>query len=187
MVRIITPNECKVQSSKCKVTLRLLCTLHFALCTFLIQNGLKLVNAALPIQCFGKGAGGQTHAAGFGAVGAHLADGVRERGGVIWRHKQPGDAMLHNFFGRARAGGDDWHTARVCLGNNKTKARAGAGGQHKHIRRAQQPGQRSTLEAACTALGLLEGRPAHYAPLLDAFSGWVAQVAARAAAGSRPR
>ena len=55
------------------------------------------------------------------------------------------------------------------------------------IRRAQQPGQRSTLEAACTALGLLEGRPAHYAPLLDAFSGWVSQVAARAMAGSRPR
>lgn len=54
------------------------------------------------------------------------------------------------------------------------------------IRRAQQPGQRSTLEAACTALGLLEGRPAHYAPLLDAFSGWVSQVAARAMAGSRP-
>ena len=55
------------------------------------------------------------------------------------------------------------------------------------IRRAQHAAQRSTLEAACAALGLLEGRPAHYAPLLDAFSGWVAQVAARAAAGSRPR
>jgi DTW domain-containing protein len=55
------------------------------------------------------------------------------------------------------------------------------------IRRARQPAQRSTLEAACAALGLLEGRPAHYAPLLDAFSGWVAQVAARAVAGSRPR
>jgi DTW domain-containing protein YfiP len=51
------------------------------------------------------------------------------------------------------------------------------------IRRAQQPGQRSTLEAACAALGLLEGRPAHYLPLLEAFSGWVAEVAARAAAG----
>jgi DTW domain-containing protein YfiP len=51
------------------------------------------------------------------------------------------------------------------------------------IRRAQHAAQRSTLEAACAALGLLEGRPAHYAPLLDAFSGWVAQVAARAAAG----
>ncbi len=51
------------------------------------------------------------------------------------------------------------------------------------IRRAQQAAQRSTLEAACAALGLLEARPAHYAPLLEAFSGWVADVAARAAAG----
>jgi DTW domain-containing protein len=49
------------------------------------------------------------------------------------------------------------------------------------IRRAQQPQhQRSTLEAACLALGQLEGRPGHYAPLLQAFSGWVAEVAARA-------
>ena len=53
------------------------------------------------------------------------------------------------------------------------------------IRRAQHPAQRSTLEAACAALGLLEARPAHYAPLLDAFSGWVAGVAARADAGRR--
>lgn len=51
------------------------------------------------------------------------------------------------------------------------------------IRRAQQPAQRSTLEAACAALGLLEDRPAHYAPLLAAFSGWVDAVAARAEAG----
>lgn len=49
------------------------------------------------------------------------------------------------------------------------------------IRRAHRPGQRSTLEAACAALGLLEGRTAHYAPLLDAFSAWVAAEAARAA------
>jgi DTW domain-containing protein YfiP len=41
------------------------------------------------------------------------------------------------------------------------------------IRRAQGVDQRSTLEAACLALGLLEGRPTHYAPLLQAFSGWV--------------
>jgi len=54
------------------------------------------------------------------------------------------------------------------------------------IRRAQQAAQRSTLEAACAALGLLEARPAHYAPLLEAFSGWVAEVAARADAGRRP-
>ncbi|MDH4392718.1 MAG: DTW domain-containing protein [Aquabacterium sp.] len=60
------------------------------------------------------------------------------------------------------------------------------------IRRAHQPAQRSTLEAACAALGLLEDRPVHYAPLLDAFSAWVAQLAARAEAGrglsaARPR
>jgi len=41
------------------------------------------------------------------------------------------------------------------------------------IRKAQLPEQRSTLEAACLALGQLEGRPAHYAPLLQAFDGWV--------------
>lgn len=50
------------------------------------------------------------------------------------------------------------------------------------IRRAHQPAQRSTLEAACLALGLLEDRPAHYAPMLDAFSGWVAAMAAQAGA-----
>lgn len=53
------------------------------------------------------------------------------------------------------------------------------------IRRAHRPGQRSTLEAACLALGLLEGRPAHYAPLLDAFAAWVAAEQARAQ-GSGP-
>ena len=41
------------------------------------------------------------------------------------------------------------------------------------IRKAQQADQRSTLEAACLALGALEQRPAHYAPLLLAFSNWV--------------
>lgn len=51
------------------------------------------------------------------------------------------------------------------------------------IRRARRPQQRSTLEAACLALGWLEGRPAHYAPLLDAFSAWVAVEQARAARG----
>ena len=40
-------------------------------------------------------------------------------------------------------------------------------------RKAQRPEQRSTLEAACLALGALEGRPAHYAPLLRAFESWV--------------
>jgi DTW domain-containing protein len=53
------------------------------------------------------------------------------------------------------------------------------------IRRAHQPAQRSTLEAACAALGLLEGRMAHYIPLLDGFSAWVAQLAAEAEAGRR--
>ena len=41
------------------------------------------------------------------------------------------------------------------------------------IRKAQQPDQRSTLEAACLALAALEQRPAHYEPLLQAFSNWV--------------
>lgn len=53
------------------------------------------------------------------------------------------------------------------------------------IRRAQRPGQRSTLEAACLALGGLEDRPAHYAPLLDGFGAWVAAEQARAAGGRR--
>ena len=48
------------------------------------------------------------------------------------------------------------------------------------IRKAQRPGQRSTREATCRALGQLEGRPAHYAPLLQAFDGWVAAQAAQA-------
>ncbi len=41
------------------------------------------------------------------------------------------------------------------------------------VRKAQRPGQRSTLEATCLALGALEARPAHYAPLLQGFAGWV--------------
>ena len=51
------------------------------------------------------------------------------------------------------------------------------------IRQAHHPAQRSTLEAACAALALLEDRPSHYAPLLQAFSAWVANLAAQAAAG----
>jgi DTW domain-containing protein len=47
------------------------------------------------------------------------------------------------------------------------------------IRRAQRPGQRSTLEAACLALGKIENRTAHYAPLLQAFEGWADQQAHR--------
>ena len=46
---------------------------------------------------------------------------------------------------------------------------------------------RSTHDAACAALALLEGRPAHYAPLLDAFSGWVADELARAEHGRASR
>jgi DTW domain-containing protein YfiP len=55
------------------------------------------------------------------------------------------------------------------------------------IRRAQRPEQRSTLEAACLALGHLEGDPARYAPLLAAFEGWVAEQARWAAPGRRQR
>ena len=48
------------------------------------------------------------------------------------------------------------------------------------IRAAPRPqAQRSTLEAACLALGALEQRPQHYTALLSAFSGWVETVAAR--------
>lgn len=42
------------------------------------------------------------------------------------------------------------------------------------VRKARRADQRSTLEAACLALGALEGRVEHYAPLLEAFDGWVA-------------
>ncbi len=48
------------------------------------------------------------------------------------------------------------------------------------IRQAQAPDQRSTLEAACLALGGLESQAARYAPLLAAFDGWVAAHAALA-------
>ena len=54
------------------------------------------------------------------------------------------------------------------------------------IRRAQREDQRSTLEAACLALGVLENEPARYAPLLTAFDGWVAEQA-NWASGSRRR
>ncbi len=43
------------------------------------------------------------------------------------------------------------------------------------IRKAHKPGQLSTLEATCAALAQLEGGPARFAPLLDAFDGFVAQ------------
>ena len=43
------------------------------------------------------------------------------------------------------------------------------------IRKAHKPGQLSTLEATCAALAQLEGGPAPFAPLLQAFQGFVAQ------------
>lgn len=48
-----------------------------------------------------------------------------------------------------------------------------------HIRQAQRPGQRSTLEAACLALATLEAAPERYHPLLAALDGWVASCADR--------
>ena len=46
------------------------------------------------------------------------------------------------------------------------------------IRKAHKPGQFSTLEATCAALAQLQGDAAIYAPLLQAFHGFVAQQAA---------
>jgi DTW domain-containing protein len=43
------------------------------------------------------------------------------------------------------------------------------------IRKAQQPGQLSTLEATCAALAQLEGDAEKWQPLLAAFDGFVAQ------------
>ena len=54
------------------------------------------------------------------------------------------------------------------------------------IRKSHRPQQRSTLEAACLALGAVENRPAHYAPLLQAFDGWVRSQSRAAGAGFRP-
>ena len=54
------------------------------------------------------------------------------------------------------------------------------------IRKAHRPQQRSTLEAACLALGTLEGRPAFYAPMLAGFDAWVAELAARSDSSRKP-
>jgi DTW domain-containing protein YfiP len=51
------------------------------------------------------------------------------------------------------------------------------------IRKAHAPGQLSTLEATVHALAQLEGDAGRYAPLLDAFDGFVGQQ--RALAGPR--
>ncbi len=54
------------------------------------------------------------------------------------------------------------------------------------IRKAHQPDQRSTLEASCAALAQLEGNTERYAPLLQAFRGFVAQQAGYRAAAREP-
>jgi DTW domain-containing protein len=50
---------------------------------------------------------------------------------------------------------------------------------HYRIRKAHAPDQLSTLEAAAYALMQLDGGAARFAPLIDAFDGFVAQQAAR--------
>jgi DTW domain-containing protein YfiP len=47
------------------------------------------------------------------------------------------------------------------------------------IRKAHAPGQLSSLEAAAYALSQLEHRPGHYAPLFEAFDGFVEQQSER--------
>ncbi len=59
-------------------------------------------------------------------------------------------------------------------------------GQYR-IRKSQRQLQRSTLEATCLALASLEARPAHYAPLLLAFEGWVTELESQQGLGpTRP-
>jgi DTW domain-containing protein YfiP len=48
---------------------------------------------------------------------------------------------------------------------------------HYLIRKAHRPDQRSTLEATCAALAQLEGDTGQFAPLMEAFDGFVAQQA----------
>ena len=56
---------------------------------------------------------------------------------------------------------------------------------HYLIRKARRPDQLSTLEAACRALIQLEDDAARYAPLLEAFNGFVAQQQAWIPAAQR--
>jgi DTW domain-containing protein YfiP len=51
---------------------------------------------------------------------------------------------------------------------------------HYRIRRAHAPDQLSTLEATAYALMRLDGGAARFAPLIEAFDGFVAQQAAYA-------
>jgi DTW domain-containing protein YfiP len=85
-----------------------------------------------------------------------------------------------------------WRQARALLRTNPLLQRLPRWGlpvldaPRYAIRRAHRPDQRSTLEAACAALGLLEGRPAFYGLLLDGFSAWVAAEQARSVSVARP-
>jgi DTW domain-containing protein len=56
-----------------------------------------------------------------------------------------------------------------------------APGRYAPLRKARRPDQLSTLEASCRALGQLEGEPARYLPVLDAFDRFVADRVGRAA------
>lgn len=53
------------------------------------------------------------------------------------------------------------------------------------VRRAPRGGQFSTLEAACLALATLENQAQRYAPLLEAFDGFVGQLEKQAVQGRR--
>ncbi len=55
------------------------------------------------------------------------------------------------------------------------------------LRKAPRASQLSTLEAACAALADIEGAPARYAPLLDAFDRFVAEGVARAGRSPSPQ
>ncbi|MBB3224820.1 tRNA-uridine aminocarboxypropyltransferase [Pseudoduganella umbonata] len=57
---------------------------------------------------------------------------------------------------------------------------------HYLIRKAHAPGQLSTLEATAYALARLEGDPSRFAPLIDAFDGFVGQQQMLAAQRGQP-
>lgn len=60
-------------------------------------------------------------------------------------------------------------------------------GRYGALRKARKASQLSTLEATCAALADIEGAPARYAPLLDAFDRFVAEGAARAGRSPTPK